>query len=681
MPKDRRLAAIMFTDIVGYTTLMGSDQDKAFQLLRKNREIQQQLIKEHSGVLLKEMGDGILAQFNSATDAVQCAIEIQKRAREELEGKIRIGIHLGDVTFENEDVFGDGVNIASRLQSVTDPGGIYISESTQKAIRGRSDIQTRYLGEFNLKNVDYPVRTYCVQGEGLPVPSSAKIKKLTRRSLAERVLGSIYTYIILLLLVSIGWWIRKEFFVDKSAISSVIFLPFDNYTNSDTLDYLFAGMHDALIGEAGKISAWQVKSKTTANAFRNADKSITDIASEINIDAAVETSVSCFGEQVCFQVAVVDAREDKQLWIKDFTVEKSQIPNLFRKIAREISREINVILTPQEEELLAQSETVDTIAYDLYLKGMFNLDQMSNEALLKAEQYFNLAIEKEPDWAPPYRGLEKVVGRRMQMGFEAPSIAIPKRHILIARALELDPNAADLHGIIAGTAAWSDWDWEKAEKEFKKCIELEPSDSEHRMFYAHLLTILRRMDEALYHAKIAQELDPLNPFSLGLYAVVLLNAGECETALTYVEKALSIEPDHYFTSPKLWGAWECLGEYEKVFDMWKQINIDFWEEYEQTEHYEKTFREHGWIAVMEVSIKFYEEVLKKERQLNPGEESFLAYQYITVGNYDKALEFYEKLYEMHNPNLPYISTKTTYDKMKNNPRYIELLKKMNLPVD
>ena len=139
----RRLAAIMFTDIVGYTALMGSDEDKAFQVLRQNRDIQQSLIHKYHGEWLKEMGDGILAQFSSATDSVQCAIDIQKQARKELGAQIRIGIHLGDVTFENNDVFGDGVNIASRLQSIADPGGIYISESIHNAIRSQKDIESQ----------------------------------------------------------------------------------------------------------------------------------------------------------------------------------------------------------------------------------------------------------------------------------------------------------------------------------------------------------------------------------------------------------------------------------------------------------------------------------------------------------------------------------------------------------
>ena len=163
MNQSHKLVAIMFTDIVGYTKLMGEDESKALQLLRKNREIQKTLIEQHGGLHLKEMGDGILAQFNSAHDSVKCAVDIQSTIKEaDFAGQIRIGIHLGDVTIELNDVFGDGVNIASRLQSIAYPGGIYISDSVQQAIRGSKDLDTKYLGELELKNVDYAVKAYAV---------------------------------------------------------------------------------------------------------------------------------------------------------------------------------------------------------------------------------------------------------------------------------------------------------------------------------------------------------------------------------------------------------------------------------------------------------------------------------------------------------------------------------------
>ena len=181
----RRLVAIMFTDIVGYTALMGSNEQKALEILRQNREIQRPLIEENNGRWLKELGDGVLAQFDSAYDAVLSAIRIQRAAQMGFEAKIRIGIHLGDVTIEGDDIFGDGVNIASRLQGIADPGGVYISESIQRAIRGRSEFNVLKLGEIQLKNVDYFVTTYCLQGDGLPTPNASRVQQLRPSRMVE----------------------------------------------------------------------------------------------------------------------------------------------------------------------------------------------------------------------------------------------------------------------------------------------------------------------------------------------------------------------------------------------------------------------------------------------------------------------------------------------------------------
>jgi len=194
----------MFTDIVGYTKLMGEDQAKALELLRKNREIQKTSIEQHGGQHLKEMGDGILAQFNSAHDSVKCAVDIQNTIKEaDFAGQIRIGIHLGDVTIELRDVFGDGVNIASRLQSIANPGGIFISDSVQQAIRGNKDLNTRYLGELELKNVDYAVKAYAMV-EGYPTESRSwkhHLNRFTTELSNRNVLRASLLYIILSFLV------------------------------------------------------------------------------------------------------------------------------------------------------------------------------------------------------------------------------------------------------------------------------------------------------------------------------------------------------------------------------------------------------------------------------------------------------------------------------------------------
>jgi len=206
----RQLASIMFTDIVGYTAIMGKDEAIAMALVRKSKKVQQPIVEKHNGRWLKEMGDGTMLRFPSALDAVLCAKEIQRCARADLDCQLRIGIHLGDVVEENEDVYGDGVNIAARIQSIADPGGIFVSDSVAKAVRSHADIEWQYLGETQLKNVDYPVKTYALQGVGLPSPelkekmqSGDKIwLEIRRRSLIPA--GVAYIFISLLLIFLTG---------------------------------------------------------------------------------------------------------------------------------------------------------------------------------------------------------------------------------------------------------------------------------------------------------------------------------------------------------------------------------------------------------------------------------------------------------------------------------------------
>jgi class 3 adenylate cyclase/TolB-like protein len=181
----RHLAAIMFTDIVGYTSLMGDNESRAMELVRKNKTIQKTLVEKHNGSWLKEMGDGTMSSFPTASDAIYCALEIQNQLNKESDLSVRIGIHLGEILSEGGDIYGDGVNIASRLQAIADPGGVYISDPVQKSVKSRSDIHTIYLGELQLKNVDYGVKTYALRGEGLPRPAKTWDKKLTGRIWAK----------------------------------------------------------------------------------------------------------------------------------------------------------------------------------------------------------------------------------------------------------------------------------------------------------------------------------------------------------------------------------------------------------------------------------------------------------------------------------------------------------------
>ena len=670
-----RLSAIMFSDIVGYTTLMGKDEDQAFDLLRTNRQLHQRLIEKYQGNFLKEMGDGILAEFSSAIDAVECAIEIQKEARENLIRQLRIGIHLGDVTYENNDIFGDGVNIASRLETICDPGGIYISGSVQKAIRARRRVKTISLGDQRLKNVDYPLPTYAIKDESLPLPNLDRLKILSGKWYDHKVFRFLSFLLITLVTAIVIWQVSsRPNPVSDSSIASLVILPFDNYTGNEDLDYFVDGMHASLIGDMGKVSALRVISKTTSTTVKEERKSIPEIASQLNIDAVVEASIACLGDSVCVQVKLVTAYpEEKQLWVQDYYVDRAEILNFYTQVTKEISEEINLVLTPEEEKFLAESRIVNPEAYDYYIKGQFYLDQINKESLEAAAQYFHKAIEEDPNWEAPHAALSNVLGYQMQMGFVSPSIGYDEKILHLEKALELNPNSHYAHYVSAVHYTWAEWDFEKGEAEFKKAIELNPNHTLSNMFYAHLLSIQRKTDEALKFGKKALSLDPLRPFNLGLYGVVEIEAQNCEAGLEYFEKALSIEPGHFFSHGNLGWVYRCLGDYDKWFEMWK--HYAWWDESTIAE-VEKVYQSEGYEAAIRKIIEVNEKVYHDGGRISLMGQ---ATRYRNVGEYDKAMDYYELTYESKDPNLPYISCAPIFQQMKDNPRYIALLEKMGLP--
>lgn len=330
---ERKLAAIMFTDIVGYTTLMGNDETSALELLRKSRAIQQKLIAKHHGRWLKEMGDGVLAQFTTAYDSTRCAIEIQRSAQLELDCQIRVGIHLGDVTIENEDVFGDGVNIASRLQHIADPGGIYVSESIQNAIRGRSDIELAFLGEVQLKNVSYPVKTYYVKEEFLPIPTHSKIKDLVGNS-HQKVSISSAVIAAVAFLAGLYWFISENSMLkdQETQSSRIAVLAFDNSTGKAEYDLLGKAASDWLSHGIVENNIAKVISPEIIDSYRQATQASIVPGSgnllndHLSPDKIIKGNIFLKGVDLIFKCVVSDGKNEETIFAFEDVVTNTSEP-------------------------------------------------------------------------------------------------------------------------------------------------------------------------------------------------------------------------------------------------------------------------------------------------------------------------------------------------------------------
>jgi len=322
MSSSRQLAAIMFTDIVGYTALMGEDEQKAFDLLRKNRQLQKPIIEKFNGTWIKEIGDGVLASFHTVTDAVMCSIEIQKACNDIDDLKLRIGIHLGEVVFEDNDVFGDGVNIASRLQALAPIGGIWISEAVYKNVSNKKKIKTKFVSEEILKNVKEPVRVYEVKPEdfetyesAVTVPAASVIRKQELRKKQKRLMPVII-FLSVIIVLGLGYYINTIFQKTERDIgkkNSIAVLYFENMSGDSQQEYFSDGITEEIITHLANIKALRVISRTSVLTYKGKPVNLKKIADELDVSSVLEGSVRKSGNTLRINADLIDARTDKHL--------------------------------------------------------------------------------------------------------------------------------------------------------------------------------------------------------------------------------------------------------------------------------------------------------------------------------------------------------------------------------
>ncbi len=681
-PDKRQLAAIMFTDIVGYTTLMGRDEEKGLALLRKNREIHLPLIEKHHGKWIKEMGDGMLAQFDSAYNAALCAIEIQQTAKKYFKGQLRVGLHIGDIVIENDDIFGDGVNIASRIESLADPSGIYLSESMYMVLHNHTDIKTQYLGEVSLKNVDESVRIYCVVGEDLYLPPPLKIRQLKSSVENETLTGTkffsrpifyVLLSILLISLFTIQYWYTVK---PPRVIEAIAVLPFTNLTGNKDDQYFVDMMHDAVITELSKIGELIVKSRTSTLQFRETILTIPEIAKMLNVDAIIEASVFKTGDSVMINVQLIQARpEEDHIWTRIFERDTRHILSLYGELAKTVARDVEVQLTPQEEIQLTHTEEVNPEVYKLYLQGQYHWKKLSKKEIELSKEYFDMILEKDPDHALAHAGISIYYVAYAQMGHISFFEAAPKAKYHAERALEINDMLPEVHHA-AAVNAWIQWDWEQCLSEYKKTLELNPNFALIHAYVSQILIIMQKPEEGLKEVEIAIELDPFSDLYKALYGWALLFAKKYDEAELILTKALADSPNSPMLLSTLRSVYHQKKMHPEALEMWKD-SYKIKNDSVAVEILSKGYVEGGY----QMALQRLAELLLK--RLNNGTEYVPEWNigtiYTRAGKKEEAILWLEKAYESHSLNMPSIRVDPIFDFMRDDPRFQELIKKMNFP--
>jgi len=458
-------------------------------------------------------------------------------------------------------------------------------------------------------------------------------------------------------------------------IQSLVILPFENFTGDDQLENMVAGMHSLLIGDMGRISGLRVIGGTSSKLYKGAGKSAAEIASELHVDAVVEGSVMCLGDSVCMQFRLINTKgEEEQLWVGEYNEDKGQILNLYNRVTKLIAKEVHIELTASEEQILTQDRAADRDVIDDYIRSQAYWEDLSREALDDSYKFLIQARDKDPEWATLYAALAIVWAGRMQMGMVDTQTGRSQISKNIERARNLDPAFTDAHFINGVIFIWPDWEWEKGEKSLVQALAVNPNHVMARMYYAHLLMSLQRMDEALAQGKLALELDPKNPLVLSLYAVLLKGAGQYEAALEQLEQALTIDPNHSFTRGQMGRAYYNLGQYERDLALQRESLSQVLGE-EHVNDLLDIYREHGRLAAYQEVLLLWEEA-GKQHDFHP---IFMARNYYRAGRFSEAIDELEKGFEIHDPNMPYIGTGTRFVHLHDSTRFLAILDRMNLP--
>lgn len=644
MSLSRQLAAIMFTDIAGYTAMMQEDETLALQLRNKLRvNLEEQVSLEH-GRILEFRGDGALCYFTSTIEAVRSAIALQLEMQSVPIVPLRIGMHTGDVILEGNNIYGDGVNIASRMESFAIPGSIFISGRVYDDIKNQNDIQAISLGKFILKNVKEPVEMFAISNKGIIVPDkynlTGKGKKIIENQPKER---------------------------------SVIVLPFVNMSNDSEQEYFSDGLTEELIANLSKLNEMRVISRTTSMQYKGSKKDIKTIRKETSVNYIMEGSVRKHGNNLRITAQLLDANEDVHLWAETFRGTVDDIFDIQEMVSEKIVEALRIQLTKDEQVMLEKRYTDDIGAYQLYLKGRHFWKQRNEEGLKSAIGYFEKALEKDPDYALAWAGLADTYSIMGEYTNISRRELYPKQMAAVNKALEIDSRLSEAHVSLGISLMLNEWDWKNAEKEFKLGIELNPKYANGRHWYAELLLFLGRTEEAFREISLAVELDPVSQGILKDKGIFYYYTGQYNKAIDMATMTLELDRNFVPAYRLLSLAYQGMKMYDEAIAenrRWGELNGNkIKTDVSLAEIYAVAGRK-------EDSKKLIDKI--EGKKLSANDYRGMAQVYVALGENDTAFMWLEKSYQHHEESLCSLKIDPKMSPLRNDPRFNSMLRKIGL---
>jgi TolB-like protein len=514
---------------------MGSDEEKAVNMLARNRSIHQSCIEKFNGTLIKEIGDGILASFSLASEAVRCAIEIQKECKEQ--GiPLKIGIHEGEMIFSGSDVIGDGVNIASRLQEDAQEGCINISASVYRDIKNKADIKTKFIGEKSFKNVDEIIEIYNVLWvEVAAEEAQEKLSEKTHNKRPFYIIGILLALIIVLISI---WFFstRQQAIVEESEIEkSIAVLPFKNLSPEEENQYFADGIMEGILNHLSKIKNLRVASRSSTEKYRESLPSAQQMAEELDVSYYIEASVFKSEDRIRVTAQLIDAAKNEHIWSEQYDRELSDLFEVMSEIATEVASEVKVRITSEVKVRMEAIPTENIEAYDLYLRGREYHYKGAESNLNTAIHFYQRAIELDPKFAIAYVWLGMAYNDKTYWSEYFKNTFGDTLIYFADKALSINSDLAEGYWL-RGKYYYEKGDYDESINQLKKAIDLNPNHGDSYWNMGENYKVKGHYINAIINLEKAKKLkigDPDYPYLLESIAGVFI--GICDYEKTEIE--------------------------------------------------------------------------------------------------------------------------------------------------
>lgn len=639
----RRLAAIMFTDIVGYSALMQNDEKAAISIRKKHREVFENSHKQFNGTIVQYFGDGTLSFFDSAVDAVFCAVELQNKfATGTINVPVRIGLHLGDIFYDGTEIFGDGVNVAARVEGISKQGAVLISENINKELKNQSDIETVSLGIFEFKNITEPIEIFAVSKNGLVIPEPDQLPK------------------------------------NVSDDKSIAVLPFENLSSSEDNDYLSDGITEEVINALSKIKQLRVTSRTSSFHFKGKNLSLKEIGDELQVSTIIVGSVRLAGNKMRISTQLIDVREDFSFWSDSFD---RTLENIF-----EVQDEISLIIADRLREhlgdlqirnKLVEQPDVSVDGYKAYLKSRYHLLKMNARDIETGMTILRDVIEEFPNYAYGWLGMHMGFVLKGTLGLMPAVEAFGEGQKYLNKAIELNPDFPECQLQLAWMSFLQDWDLKATYEHLQKVHQERPIVDYYQTMTSVIITE-KKFEAAEQYINTALKLDPFSDITHHLKGFVNYVQEDFEQAISYYKKSIELKPGAEVSYMEMGQSLILLGKAEEAIEHFQSLP-------DEASALLKT----GGIVLAQAALENRDAVqqgideLEQALKTDQIEQAlnFLILIETVLGNFDQALDYVEQAVSYRLPMLMYLNVDPLLKPLFDIKRFQELMSPLPKSVD